>query len=129
MEVIIVEIYDRVKYLRKDFLHLTQDEFSKKLNISRANVANIESGRVSITERTIQDICRIFSINEDWLRFGHGDIERPPMEQGNELVELIADLVQTDDDSTKQFIIEYLKLNDNEKKLIRNIMKTVKEHM
>lgn len=124
-----MEIYDRVKYLRKDFLHLTQDEFSKKLNISRANVANIESGRVSITERTIQDICRIFSINEDWLRFGHGDIERPPMEQGNELVELIADLVQTDDDSTKQFIIEYLKLNDNEKKLIRNIMKTVKEHM
>lgn len=129
MEVIILEIYDRVKYLRKDFLHLTQDEFSKKLNISRANVANIESGRVSITERTIQDICRIFSINEDWLRFGHGDIERPPIEQGNELVELIADLVQTDDDSTKQFIIEYLKLNDNEKKLIRNIMKTVKEHM
>lgn len=124
-----MEIYDRVKYLRKDFLHLTQDEFSKKLNISRANVANIESGRVSITERTIQDICRIFSINEDWLRFGHGDIERPPIEQGNELVELIADLVQTDDDSTKQFIIEYLKLNDNEKKLIRNIMKTVKEHM
>lgn len=55
-----MEIYDRVKYLRKDFLHLTQDEFSKKLNISRANVANIESGRVSITERTIQDICRIF---------------------------------------------------------------------
>ncbi len=124
-----MEIYDRVKYLRKDFLHLTQDEFSKKLNISRANVANIESGRVSITERTIQDICRIFSINEDWLRFGHGDIERPPIEQGNELVKLIADLVQTDDDSTKQFIIEYLKLNDNEKKLIRNIMKTVKEHM
>lgn len=114
-----MEIYDRVKYLRKDFLHLTQDEFSKKLNISRANVANIESGRVSITERTIQDICRIFSINEDWLRFGHGDIERPPMGKGNELVELIADLVQTDDDFSKQFIIEYLKLSDDEKEVIK----------
>lgn len=129
MEVIILEIYDRVKYLRKDFLHLTQDEFSKKLNISRANVANIESGRVSITERTVQDICRIFSINEDWLRFGHGDIERPPMGKGNELVELIADLVQTDDDFSKQFIIEYLKLSDDEKKVIKKIMKNVKEYL
>ncbi len=124
-----MEIYDRVKYLRKDFLHLTQDEFSKKLNISRANVANIESGRVSITERTVQDICRIFSINEDWLRFGHGDIERPPMGKGNELVELIADLVQTDDDFSKQFIIEYLKLSDDEKKVIKKIMKNVKEYL
>ena len=124
-----MEIYDRVKYLRKDFLHLTQDEFSKKLNISRANVANIESGRVSITERTIQDICRIFSINEDWLRFGHGDIERPPMGKGNELVELIADLVQTDDDFSKQFIIEYLKLSDVEKEVIKKIMRNVKEYL
>lgn len=129
MEVIILEIYDRVKYLRKDFLHLTQDEFSKKLNISRANVANIESGRVSITERTVQDICRIFSINEDWLRFGHGDIERPPMGKGNELVELIADLVQTDDDFSKQFIIEYLKLSDDEKEVIKKIMRNVKEYL
>ena len=129
MEVIILEIYDRVKYLRKDFLHLTQDEFSKKLNISRANVANIESGRVSITERTIQDICRIFSINEDWLRFGHGDIERPPLGKGNELVELIADLVQTDDDFSKQFIIEYLKLSDDEKEVIKKIMRNVKEYL
>lgn len=124
-----MEIYDRVKYLRKDFLHLTQDEFSKKLNISRANVANIESGRVSITERTIQDICRIFSINEDWLRFGHGDIERPPMGKGNELVELIADLVQADDDFSKQFIIEYLKLSDDEKEVIKKIMRNVKEYL
>ena len=124
-----MEIYDRVKYLRKDFLHLTQDEFSKKLNISRANVANIESGRVSITERTIQDICRIFSINEDWLRFGHGDIERPPMGKRNELVELIADLVQTDDDFSKQFIIEYLKLSDDEKEVIKKIMRNVKEYL
>lgn len=124
-----MEIYDRVKYLRKDFLHLTQDEFSKKLNISRANVANIESGRVSITERTIQDICRIFSINEDWLHFGHGDIERPPMGKGNELVELIADLVQTDDDFSKQFIIEYLKLSDDEKEVIKKIMRNVKEYL
>ncbi|WP_306543541.1 helix-turn-helix domain-containing protein [Anaerotignum sp.] len=124
-----MEIYDRVKYLRKDFLHLTQDEFSKKLNISRANVANIESGRVSITERTVQDICRIFSINEDWLRFGHGDIERPPMGKGNELVELIADLVQTDDDFSKQFIIEYLKLSDDEKEVIKKIMRNVKEYL
>ena len=54
---------------------------------------------------------------------------RPPMGKGNELVELIADLVQTDDDFSKQFIIEYLKLSDDEKEVIKKIMRNVKEYL
>lgn len=124
-----MEISDRVRYLRKDYLNLTQDEFSKQLNISRANVANMEAGRISITDRTIQDICRIFSINDKWLRFGHGSIERPPLQKENELSDLVGKLINTDDDFSKQFIIEYLKLNDDEKEVIKKIMRNVKDYL
>lgn len=124
-----MEISDRVRYLRKDYLNLTQDEFSKQLNISRANVANMEAGRISITDRTIQDICRIFSINDKWLRFGYGSIERPPLQKENELSDLVGKLINTDDDFSKQFIIEYLKLNDDEKEVIKKIMRNVKDYL
>ena len=46
-----------IRILRKD-LDLTQAEFTKKLNISRSNLAAIETERVALTERTINDICR-----------------------------------------------------------------------
>ena len=70
-----MEISHRVKYLRKDVLKINQDDFSKKIGLSRSNIANIETGRVKLTDRTISDICREFNINEHWLRTGKGEME------------------------------------------------------
>ena len=67
-------IGERVKQLRKEFLQLTQQEFSDRLNLSRSNLGNIETGRVEITDRTISDICREFGVNEIWLRTGEGEM-------------------------------------------------------
>lgn len=69
-----MNVSERVKFLRKSILDLNQDEFSKKIGISRSNVANIEVGRINITDRTISDICREFNINEKWLRNGEGEV-------------------------------------------------------
>ena len=44
-------------------------------------------------------------------------------------MELIADLVQTDDDFSKQFIIEYLKLSEEEKELIKKVIRNVKDYL
>jgi DNA-binding XRE family transcriptional regulator len=69
-----LDIKDRIKILRKKHLNLTQDEFAPKINISRSNLGNIESGRVNLTDRVITDICTVFSISEDWLRTGEGEM-------------------------------------------------------
>ena len=61
---------NRLKQLRKDILQLSQEEFSKNLDISRANLSSIEIGRVALTERNIKTICEKFNVNEDWLRNG-----------------------------------------------------------
>ena len=69
-----MEISERIKVLRKDILKLTQQDFSEALNMSRSNMGNIEIGRIAVTDRVISDICEKFNVNEEWLRFGNGQM-------------------------------------------------------
>lgn len=69
-----MEIHERIRYLRKDILKLTQQEFSDSLKISRSNMGNIEIGRIAVTDRVVCDICEKFNINEEWLRTGNGSM-------------------------------------------------------
>lgn len=70
-----MEVRERVKYVRKEKLNLTQEAFGTPLNLSRGNIANIEVGRVKLTERNLLDMCSIYNINEEWLRTGNGGDE------------------------------------------------------
>ena len=67
-----MKIGERIKYLRKNILHLTQEEFAPGARISRSNLGAIEIGRIGATDRVIQDICSEFNVNEEWLRTGAG---------------------------------------------------------
>ena len=67
---------ERIRHFRKILLKLTQEEFAKKINISRSNLANIEKGAVSVTDRVVSDICNAFSVSEEWLRNGTGEIHQ-----------------------------------------------------
>lgn len=64
-------ISDRLKFLRKD-LGLNQNDFGKKINLSRSHVASLENEIRKLTDRTISDICREFGVSEIWLRTGKG---------------------------------------------------------
>lgn len=67
-------IGERIQYFRKQVLKMTQEDFSKRLNVSRGNIASIERGRISVTDRVISDICTSFSLSEEWLRTGEGEM-------------------------------------------------------
>ena len=71
-----MEINERIRYLRKDILKITQQEFSAAINISRSNMGNIETGNVAVTDRVVQSICEKFDINKEWLINGVGDIKK-----------------------------------------------------
>ncbi|MFW5669900.1 MAG: helix-turn-helix transcriptional regulator, partial [Acetivibrio ethanolgignens] len=47
-----MEIYERIKEIRKDN-HLTQKEFGKRIGVTRDVIANIELGRVEAKEYLI----------------------------------------------------------------------------
>lgn len=59
----------RIKQIRLE-AGLTQSQFAEKISLSRNYVAMIEIGQRDPSDRTIADICRIFDIQEDWLRYG-----------------------------------------------------------
>lgn len=65
-----MEPYERIRQLRKNILHMTLEEFSKKINMSRSNLGNIETGRIALTDRVLSDICRTFHVNPDWILEG-----------------------------------------------------------
>lgn len=68
-------IGERLKYLRKEVLNLTQEDFAKRLLMSNSNVSRYENNEYEFTERIIKDICREFDINEKWLKKGIGSIK------------------------------------------------------
>ncbi|MBN1048740.1 helix-turn-helix domain-containing protein [Clostridium botulinum] len=73
-----MEIYQRIKHLRKTVLNLSQEDFAKHIGLSRSNVGNIEVGRINVTDRVIGDICDTFNINENWLRNGIDPMRMEP---------------------------------------------------
>jgi transcriptional regulator with XRE-family HTH domain len=52
---------------------LTKTDFAKRLGISQPYLSQICAGQKTPSDRTIQDICREFSVNPEWLRTGEGE--------------------------------------------------------
>ena len=71
---------ERIKKLRKE-LDLTQQKFADRLGVKRNTVGQWECGINAITDRVIYSICREFNVNEDWLRYGEGEIFEEMSEQ------------------------------------------------
>lgn len=108
-----MNISQRIKQLRKDILHLTQQEFSDALNISRSNAGNIETGRISVTDRTIVTICEKFNVNEKWLRNGTGEVFKK-LSREEEIAEFIERIFKDKEDSFKKRYIEMLSKLDED---------------
>ena len=83
---------ERIKQLRKEVLCLSQKDFAEKLNLSENFVWMIEKGNRIPSERTISDICRIFGIQEDWLRHGIGAMRVPKSEE-EETFEMVSSIL------------------------------------
>ena len=107
----------RLKELRKE-LSLTQQEFADKLNISRNFVAQIEIGTKVPGERTVQDICRKFKVNYDWLVNGSGE-----MFQDDGDAQAIVDSVMTgDNEFAKKILVKFAKLSEERWKQLQEIL-------
>lgn len=89
---------ERIKRLRKDVLRISQKEFANAINLSENFVWMIEKGQREPSDRTVSDICRIFDIQEDWLRYG-----LEPMRAAKSKEEEIAELVGSALTGTNEF--------------------------
>ena len=53
---------------------LSMAKFAEKIGVTAPSVSRLESGVNSPADRTIMLICSQFSISEQWLRYGDGDM-------------------------------------------------------
>lgn len=68
-----MELYERIRLLRKDYLHMSQTEFGIKLGVSRSVIKNIELDALARPDQKLSLIklmCKEFSVNEEWLLHG-----------------------------------------------------------
>lgn len=66
-------IGERLKALRKE-LDLTQQEVANRIGTTQNNIASYEIGRRNPSAAVINNICKTFNVNEDWLRSGEGEM-------------------------------------------------------
>jgi transcriptional regulator with XRE-family HTH domain len=111
---------ERIKELRV-YLKLTQSELGDKIGITRAAVSRIESGERSVTDQVFISICREFNVNENWLRTGEGSmfVEVP---EEDEFFKAAAQISKANDKLAMQALIEYWKLDENGKRLLKDFI-------
>lgn len=94
-------MYERIAEISKES-GLNKTEFGQKIGISQSMASLICLGKANPSDRTISDICRVFRVNEDWLRNGTGEKYRKKP-RAEELGEIFADL-EVDDTVKARFI-------------------------
>lgn len=110
-------IHERLRYIR-DRLGMTTRTFGKSINMTGGAITNMEKGTRNITERTINDICRVHHVRRDWLITGDG----APFKNDHELF-FNSDIP----DEVKELAIHYNSLSPKDKALVQNMIDSLYE--
>lgn len=97
-----MKISERIRLIRKEN-GISQNEFGKRIGISRDTVANIECDRMEPKEIHILAVCREFGISKDWLLTGEGEMEAPKSHE-EEIAEISAKLFNEKDPLRKELL-------------------------
>lgn len=89
-----MEVYERIRILRKEILKMTQEAFAERLGVSRSVIKNIELNALAKPEQKIsllKLICKEFNVSEEWLFDGTGDMYASKDSEYSALIDRIMD--------------------------------------
>lgn len=111
---------NRIKKLRRE-LDLTQEKLGSRIGVKGNTVAQWESGRNDPPDIAITSICKEFNVNEEWLRYGTGEMFLPDVSD-----ELEALVKRYGLSSADQVLIEkYVNLKEGSRETIINFLTDV----
>lgn len=64
---------ERIKMIRTESGQ-TARQFAQRLGITAASVSLFENDKNGVSNQTLRAICAEYGVNEEWLRFGTGDM-------------------------------------------------------
>ena len=115
-----IVLNERIKFIRK-YLKKTQQEFGILCGKCRRAIAAYESGAVIPDDSFLQLISLKFSINEEWLRTGQGDMFIETMDSMIENLAKKYNLNENDIDIIKN----YIQLSEEDRKKFVDIIKII----
>ena len=110
---------DRIRQLRKE-LGLNQTEFGERIGVKQTTIAGYETGAKNPMESVVVSICREFSVNEEWLRNGTGEMFAEAKE--NSIVAKATMLLGEKDPLFEAFIDTYSRLTPKNREILQQFM-------
>lgn len=111
---------ERIKEVRNS-LGLTLEKFGDPIGIKKSGLSLIENGKNALTEQNIKVICRVYNVNEHWLRTGEGEMFlQKSMEQ--ELIDFTADMLLGGESFKSRLISALAKLSEEQWDLLEGII-------
>lgn len=114
---------ERIKEIRKA-LNLTQDEFGRRLGVTRGAITNIEYNKVDPKPLLVDLICKEFNVNKDWLITGEGKmfVELDPDE---EFAKLMVEIQASNDEFIMNALKAYWELPEEHKQIVKNLINKI----
>lgn len=101
---------ERIKKIRKA-LDMTQQDFANKIGITQNTYANYEIGRRNPSNSVINNICKTFNVNEEWLRSGTGEM----FTENNDDITMAIDHIMTNENEFHKTLFKtFAKLDERE---------------
>lgn len=112
-----MEMCERIRTIRES-MKMSRTEFGKEIGVSSDTINNLERGRIEIREHYINLICKTFNVNYSWM-LGESDemLMSPPDILTQEAIKKY-DL----DDFEKTIVEEFVKLDKDSRKVIKNYL-------
>lgn len=104
---------ERVKAVRKS-LGLTLEKFGEKIGLKKNSLSQIENGKNNLTDQNILSICREYSVNEEWLVNGTGEMFSE-VDREDQIMRWAASVLKEDSSSfQKRFVAMLSSLRDED---------------
>ncbi len=116
-------IGERIRMIRKK-LNLSQDEFGKKIGLTRGAITNAELGRATIKPLFIEHICDTFQVNEKWITTGEGEMFIK-MDPDEEFAKMMVEIQVSNDEFIISALKAYWELPEEHKEIVRNLIRKI----
>lgn len=110
---------ERIKEVRKA-KGLSQDEFGRRLGVTRGAVTNIELNKVEPKPLFVDLICREFDVNEEWLRTGVGPMHREKT-RDEDLAEFFGKVLAGDPDFRRRLLSAMSRLTEEQWAMLEEV--------
>lgn len=119
-----MEIYERIRELRKNELKMSMEAFGARLGVSRDIINNIELNRLARPEQKLslyKLICSEFNVSEEWLLNGNG-----PMFGSNEAEysTMIDQIMQGENEFAKNVFKTFASLDASDWEALQRVIDT-----